>query len=45
MARTSSIMWDLFTGTGNIDMYLKYKRHERQKEENKWQKTQSKLTQ
>lgn len=45
MARTSSIMWDLFTGTGNIDMYLKYKRHERQKEENKCQKTQSRLTQ
>ena len=28
MARTSSIMWDMFTGTGNIDIYLKYKRHE-----------------
>ncbi|MBQ8391156.1 MAG: YqzL family protein [Clostridia bacterium] len=21
-------MWDMFTGTGNIDIYLKYKRHE-----------------
>ncbi len=28
MSRTSSIMWDMFTGTGNIDIYLKYKRHE-----------------
>jgi len=41
MARTSSIMWDMFTGTGNIDMYLRYKRHERQKEEQRCRKTQS----
>jgi len=32
MARTSSIMWDMFTGTGNIDIYLKYKRHEAKKD-------------
>ncbi len=41
MARTSSIMWDMFTGTGNIDIYLKYKKHEQQKENIKCQKTQS----
>jgi len=45
MARTSSIMWDMFTGTGNIDIYLKYKKHEKQKENVKCQKTQSSLTQ
>ncbi len=45
MARTNSIMWDLFTGTGNIDMYLKYKRREKQKEDNRCQKTPLKLTQ
>ncbi len=45
MARTSSIMWDLFAGTGSIDMYLKYKRHEKQKEENKCQRAPSKLMQ
>ena len=42
LARTSSIMWDMFTGTGNIDIYLKYKRHEQQKENAKCQKAQSK---
>lgn len=41
MARTSSIMWDMFTGTGNIDIYLKYKRHEAKKENSKCQKSQS----
>jgi len=45
MARTSSIMWDMFTGTGNIDIYLKYKRHEAKKESSKCQKTQSNLMQ
>ena len=45
MARTSSIMWDMFTGTGNIDIYLKYKRHCRAKEEAKCQKTQLKSMQ
>ena len=45
MARTSSIMWDMFTGTGNIDIYLKYKRHEAKKEKLKCQKIQSKSMQ
>lgn len=45
MARTNSIMWDLFTGTGNIDMYLKYKRHIKLKEECKCQKAQLKSMQ
>jgi len=45
MARTKSIMWDMFTTTGNIDIYLKYKRHEEQKERVKCQVTQSNSTQ
>lgn len=45
MSRTSSIMWDLFTGTGNIDMYLKYKRRQQQKEDNKCLKPQLKSMQ
>lgn len=45
MARTKSIMWDMFTTTGNIDIYLKYKRHEEQKERDKCQTTQSNLMQ
>ena len=35
MARTSSIMWDMFTETGNIEIYLKYKKHYRLKEDKK----------
>ena len=38
MARTSSIMWDMFVETGNIDIYLKYKRHSRLKEQKGAQK-------
>ena len=34
-------MWDMFTTTGNIDIYLKYKRHEKQKERVKCQTTHS----
>lgn len=45
MARTQSIMWDMFTSSGNIDIYLKYKHHERYKEESKCLKTQSKQMQ
>lgn len=44
MSRTSKTMWEVFTETGNIEVYLSYKR-KKEKEENKWQKTQSKLTQ
>ena len=32
MARTGSIMWDMFMETGNIDVYVKYKKHSRLKE-------------
>lgn len=45
MARTNSIMWDMFTTTGNIDIYVKYKHHERCKEESKCLKAQSKQMQ
>ncbi len=45
MSRTNSIMWDMFTSTGNIDIYVKYKQHTRHKEEFKCQKTPSKQTQ
>ncbi len=30
--RTKSIMWDMFTETGNIEIYLKYKEHCRTKQ-------------
>ena len=33
MARTTSIMWDMFKETGNIEIYLKYKQHCRLKEQ------------
>ncbi len=44
MSRTSKTMWEVFTETGNIDVYLTYKRR-KEKEDNKWQKIQSKSTQ
>lgn len=48
MPRTRSIMWDMFTETGNIEIYLKYKEHCRVKErreEEKCRTQQSKQTQ
>lgn len=44
MSRTSKTMWEVFTETGNIDVYLSYKRR-KEKEAVKWQKTQSNLMQ
>ena len=48
MARTSSIMWDMFKETGNIEIYLKYKQHcytKEQKGAEKCRNTQSNSTQ
>lgn len=44
MARTSKTMWEVFTETGNIDVYLTYKRR-KEKEASGCQKTQLKSMQ
>ena len=48
MKDSKNSMWDIFTETGNIEAYLKYKQTDTQKtikEDSNWQTKQSKSTQ
>lgn len=48
MKDSSNSMWNIFTETGNIEAYLKYKQSDTSKkveEDSQWQTKQSKSTQ